>query len=199
MNIQPEVPFTLNDDWYVILRTILPEMVSETASFLVRLAVRSARTQCKHSILLAKVERSNGFDLGKRGRSFCCRPERMSCSAPGNGPRVRPGLLSGRAVAGRLAFSPGTTGLSLATPTAPMSTKTFLQPVLAYTTSRAWTFTLQGEDTYNWETGEWLAPVNFRVSKIVKVGGSRSASLAACAIGWTLPTPVPMVSAAVSG
>ena len=49
--------------------------------------------------------------------------------------------------------------------------ETFLQPVLAYTTSRAWTFTLQGEDTYNWETGEWLAPVNFLVSKIVKVGG----------------------------
>ena len=30
---------------------------------------------------------------------------------------------------------------------------------------------LQGEDTYNWETGEWLAPVNFLVSKIVKFGG----------------------------
>ena len=44
-----------------------------------------------------------------------------------------------------------------------------MQPVLAYTTSRAWTFR-SGEDTYNWETGEWLAPVNFLVSKIVKVG-----------------------------
>ena len=43
--------------------------------------------------------------------------------------------------------------------------ETFLQPVIAYTTSRAWTFTLQGEDTYNWETGEWLAPINFLVSK----------------------------------
>ena len=49
--------------------------------------------------------------------------------------------------------------------------QTFLQPVLAYTTPQAWTFTLQGEDTYDWETGEWLAPVNFLVSKIVKVGG----------------------------
>ena len=34
-------------------------------------------------------------------------------------------------------------------------------------------FTLQGEDTYDWETGEWLAPVNFLVSKIVKVGGQQ--------------------------
>ena len=32
--------------------------------------------------------------------------------------------------------------------------ETFLQPVIAYTTSRAWTFTLQGEDTYT-GTGEW--------------------------------------------
>ena len=44
-----------------------------------------------------------------------------------------------------------------------------------------------------------VAPINFLVSKIVKVGGSRPASLAACAIGWTLPTPVPMVSAVGSG
>jgi hypothetical protein len=29
----------------------------------------------------------------------------------------------------------------------------------------------QGEDTYDWETGEWSAPVNFLVSKIVKIGG----------------------------
>ena len=28
-----------------------------------------------------------------------------------------------------------------------------------------------GESACYWETGEWLAPVNFLVSKIVKVGG----------------------------
>ena len=77
--------------------------------------------------------------------------------------------------------------------------ETFLQPVLAYTTSRAWTFTLQGEDTYNWETGEWLAPVNFLVSKIVKVGG-QPVSIVGGVRYWieTLPIPVPMVSAAGS-
>ena len=95
----------------------------------------------------------------------------MSCSAPGNGARVRPGFLSGRAVAGRSAFSPTTSGLSLATPTAPISTKHILQPFIAYTTPQAWTFTLQGEDTYDWKTGEWLAPINFLVSKIVKIEG----------------------------
>ena len=76
--------------------------------------------------------------------------------------------------------------------------QTYLQPFIAYTTPQAWTFTLQGEDTYDWKTGEWMAPINFLVAKIVKIGSSRSASLAACAIGPTLPTPVPMVSAAGS-
>ena len=48
--------------------------------------------------------------------------------------------------------------------------ETYLQPFIAYTTPQAWTFTLQSESTYDWETGEWLAPINFMVAKIVKVG-----------------------------
>ena len=32
-------------------------------------------------------------------------------------------------------------------------------------------FTLQGEDTHDWETGEWWAPINFLVAKIVKIDG----------------------------
>ena len=53
------------------------------------------------------------------GRKFLHRRREM-------GARVRPGLLSGRA--GRSAFSPGTTGLSLARPTAPMSMKHSCSP-----------------------------------------------------------------------
>ena len=64
----------------------------------------------------------------ERDQFFCCPPQPMSCSAPGNGARVRLGLLSGRAVAGRWAFSLSTTGLLLATPTAPISTKHSCSP-----------------------------------------------------------------------
>ena len=104
------------------------------------------------------------------GRFFCCRPQPMSCLAPGNGARGPTGVVvwqgSGWTV-GILAWH----NWSFAGDADRADVdETFLQPVIAYTTSRAWTFTLQGEDTYNWETGEWLAPVNFLVSKIVKVG-----------------------------
>ncbi|TIM64951.1 MAG: transporter, partial [Mesorhizobium sp.] len=41
---------------------------------------------------------------------------------------------------------------------------TFLQPFVSYTTKDAWTFTLNTENTYNWEAEEWSVPVNFQVA-----------------------------------
>ncbi len=48
--------------------------------------------------------------------------------------------------------------------------QTYLQPFIAYTTPQAWTFTLQSESTYDWKTSKWLAPINFMVAKLVKLG-----------------------------
>lgn len=44
---------------------------------------------------------------------------------------------------------------------------TFLQPFLSYTTTDAWTFSLNTESTYNWETSDWSVPVNVGVAKLV--------------------------------
>ncbi|TIL56804.1 MAG: transporter [Mesorhizobium sp.] len=46
---------------------------------------------------------------------------------------------------------------------------TFLQPFVSYTTKDAWTFTLNTESTYNWETEEWSVPINFQIAKLVVV------------------------------
>jgi hypothetical protein len=45
---------------------------------------------------------------------------------------------------------------------------TFLQPFVSYTTADAWTFGVNTESTYNWETEEWSVPINFTVAKLVK-------------------------------
>ena len=126
VNIQPVVPFTLNDDWYVISRTILPVMFSQNGLF-PGSGSQSGLRDTTQGLIFRQSERSMALPW-ERGQSFCCRPQLMSCSEPGNGARVRPGLLSGKAVAGQSAFSPGTTGPSLATPTAPMSTKHSCSP-----------------------------------------------------------------------
>ncbi len=47
---------------------------------------------------------------------------------------------------------------------------TFFQPFLAFNTKTATTLTLQTESTYNWENEDWSVPINVILSQIVKVG-----------------------------
>lgn len=47
---------------------------------------------------------------------------------------------------------------------------TFVQPFVSYNTSNAWTLALQTETTRDWESDEWNVPVNFTVSKLSRVG-----------------------------
>jgi hypothetical protein len=48
---------------------------------------------------------------------------------------------------------------------------TFLQPFFSYTTSTAWTYTLNTESTYDWKNNQWSVPINGVVSKVTKVSG----------------------------
>jgi hypothetical protein len=47
---------------------------------------------------------------------------------------------------------------------------TFVQPFVAYTTSDAWTFALNTETTYDWNSDSFSVPINAVVSKLVRVG-----------------------------
>lgn len=47
---------------------------------------------------------------------------------------------------------------------------TFLQPFLAYTTPRQTTWGINTESSYDWEDEEWSVPVNLTVSQLFKVG-----------------------------
>lgn len=49
----------------------------------------------------------------------------------------------------------------------------FVQPFLSYTTPTAWTFTLNSESTYNWETDEWSIPINAMVAKLTSIGDQK--------------------------
>jgi hypothetical protein len=47
----------------------------------------------------------------------------------------------------------------------------FLQPFLSYTTSTAFTITLQTETTHYWTNDLWSVPINLDFSQVFKVGG----------------------------
>lgn len=47
---------------------------------------------------------------------------------------------------------------------------TFLQPFVAYTSSKATTFVLNTEATYDWRGEAWSVPINVQVNQLLKLG-----------------------------
>jgi hypothetical protein len=50
---------------------------------------------------------------------------------------------------------------------------TFLQPFLSYTTESLTTFGVNTESTYNWKTEQWSVPINFMITQFLKIGEQR--------------------------
>jgi hypothetical protein len=167
INIQPVIPFTLNKDWNVISRTIVPVVwQSDIAG-----------------------PSGDQFGLGDITQSLFFSPKKPTASGIiwGVGPvfllpTATDDLLGGEKWgAGPTAVvlkqsGPWTYG-ALANHIWSFAgdddrqdvNSTFLQPFISYTTPKAWTFALNTESTYNWETEDWSVPINFTVAKLVKV------------------------------
>jgi hypothetical protein len=48
---------------------------------------------------------------------------------------------------------------------------TFIQPFIGYTTSAAFTTTINTESTYNWLSHRWIIPINLLFSQVVTIAG----------------------------
>src|SRR4051812_17919833 len=166
-NVQPVIPIALNDDWNVISRTILPIVYQSDLS-------PTSGTQ---------------FGLGDLTQSFFLSPSHSPDGITwGIGPVVAvPTATDDLLGSGKLSIGPTGVALwqgsgwtvgalanqlwSVAGPDgrAPVSAS-FVQPFVSYTTKDAWTFSINTESTYNWETSAWSVPINAQVAKIVKFG-----------------------------
>jgi hypothetical protein len=176
LNVQPVIPFSLNKDWNVISRTILPIVFQK-------------------DLLAPEIKPSDvdpnddQFGLGDTVQSLFFTP---AASDPIWG--VGPAFLIPTATNGRLGTEKWGAG-----PTAVVLKQsgkwsygalanhiwsfagegdrsdvnlTFLQPFVSYTTPEAWTFTLNSEATRNWEANEdeWTVPINAQATKVMKLG-----------------------------
>jgi hypothetical protein len=167
LNIQPVIPFSLNENWNLISRTILPLTWQNDIA-------GPSGTQ---------------FGLGDTVQSFFLSPAKPTESGIiwGAGPvfliptATDEFLGSGKWGAGPTAVllkqdGPWTFGIlanhiwSFAGQSDRNDvSSTFLQPFVSYTTKDAWTFALNTESTYDWEGDDWSVPINFTVSKLVTV------------------------------
>lgn len=181
LNIQPVIPISINEDWNVISRTIVPVIRQNDI-------VGPSGTQ---------------FGMGDITQSFFFSPSQPGPSGIIWG--VGPVFLLPTAtdeMLGSEKFGVGPTAVVLkqmggwtvgglgnhiwsvaGDDSRPDISSTFLQPFVSYTTSTAWTFTLNTESTYDWKNDQWSVPVNAVVSKLVKFG-DQPVSLFAGARYW---------------
>jgi hypothetical protein len=163
LNLQPVVPISLDNGANIVTRTIIPYIWQED--------VIPGSTQQGFGDVLFSAWYSRTTETGLTW---------------GVGPVVR--FPSGSEVSTKT-WAAGVTGIALqqsgpwtfgaianhiwdveASPSVPTNT-TFIQPFVAFSTKRAWTFSLQSESTYDWENDAWSVPFNATASKLAIVSG----------------------------
>jgi hypothetical protein len=168
LNIQPVIPISLNADWNVISRTILPIVNQNDIA----------------------PGAGHQFGLGDTLQSLFLSPK---ASGPGGtiwgvGPALQfPTATDSLLGGGKYAAGPTGVVLKQSGPwtygvlanhlwsyagdsSRSNVNSTFLQPFVTYTTADAWTYGLNLESTYNWVTDKWSVPINGTIAKLLKFG-----------------------------
>ncbi len=167
LNFQPVLPISLNDDWNLIIRTIVPVIDAQSPAPGIRDV--SGLGDTVQSLFFSPKLPVGGWILAAGPVLLW--------------PTGTDEMLGGQWGAGPTALAlrqtgPWTFGLlanhlwSYAGEDArPDVNATFLQPFLSYITPTKTTFTLNTESIYDWTGEQWSVPVNLVISQLFKVGG----------------------------
>ncbi len=167
-NIQPVIPFNVNEDWNLITRTIMPVIYQDDI-------FPGAGSQ---------------FGLGDINMSLFFSPKRPTASGViwGAGPvLLLPTATDDLLGAEKWGAGPSAIALTVRGPWtmgvlanhvwsyAGASDRqdissSLVQPFVAYTWPSAWTASVQSEATYNWKAEDWSVPINVAISKLVRWG-----------------------------
>ena len=167
LNIQPVFPFELNEDWNLISRTILPVIDAESPT----------------------VDGNNVSGAGDIVQSFFFSPKAPTKNGWiwGVGPVIAIPIGKDEFTQDQWGLGPTFVALKQQGPwtygallnhvwgiDAPSdredTNSSFLQPFIAYVTPNAWTFSVNTESSYDWNTEQWTVPVNAAVSKLTNIG-----------------------------
>jgi hypothetical protein len=172
-NIQPVTPITLNKDWNLIIRTIMPVIYQE-ATINNPLAPASASQDhyglgdITQSFFLSPQQPVGGWILGAGPVALwpVATDSALGLGKWGAGPTVvvlrqEHGFTYGMLVNQIWSFAGwGAQNVSA----------TFIQPFLSYTTKSYTTLGVSTESTRNWQAEQWSVPVNFTVQQLLKIG-----------------------------
>jgi hypothetical protein len=168
LNFQPVIPFSLGEDWNLISRTIVP--IVDQSDIFPGAGSQTGLGDTVLSLFLSPKAPTAGGIIWGVGPVFLlptATDDLLGTGKWGIGPTGVILRQQGPWTVGGLAnhiwsVAGGKDRADI--------NRTFLQPFASFTTPDAWTFTLQTETTYNWETEEWAVPVNVVASKVMTVG-----------------------------
>lgn len=167
LTVQPVIPISLNEDWNVISRTILPYVYQEN--------------------IVGKSSQSGLADLSQ---SFFFSPVKPTESGWiwGAGPALQLPTATDDLL-GEEKWGAGPTGVALRQQGAwtygllfnhiwsfagessrAEVNRTYLQPFASYTTKTFTSFGVNTESSYDWRQSQWLVPINLSVQQLLKVG-----------------------------
>jgi hypothetical protein len=167
LNVQPVIPFTLNDKWNLITRTILPIMYQGSPANGVESEFGLGDTT--QSFFFSPKAPMGGWILGA-GPAFLwptATDTTLGSEKWGAGPTVvglrQEGPWTYGLLANHLWSYAGDDDRSEVN-------ATFLQPFLSYTTKSATTYLINTESTYDWQGEQWTVPINAGASHLFRIG-----------------------------
>ena len=167
LNVQPVIPFSLNKDWNLITRTILPYIYAESPEPGVK--SKSGLSDITQSFFFSPSKPVGGYILGA-GPVFrypSATDKALGGEKWGAGPTALVFRQEGPWTYGMLvnhlwSFAGSSSRNEL--------NATLLQPALAYSFPTATTVSLSSESLYDWEARQWTVPINLNVSQMLMFG-----------------------------
>ena len=169
INIQPVIPFSLNSDWNIISRTILP--IIHQDDIVPGSGNQFGLGDTLQSLFFSPKTPTSGGLIWGVGPVFLlptATDDLLGGEKVGLGPNAVALMQKGPWTIGGLANHVWSVAGN--DDRADIS-NTFLQPFVSYTTRSAWTYSLNTESTYDWNKDEWAVPVNAQISKLLNIGG----------------------------
>lgn len=164
---KPVIPFSLNDEWNLITRTIVAYVNQE--DLVPGLGTQDGLSDLQTSLFFSPKEPVNGFILAAGPVLVfpTASDELLGTEKWSAGPTGAVLKQQGQWTYGVLAqhvwdYAGDDDRDSV--------NSSLLQPFVSFTTKTATTISLQSESVYNWDTKEWSVPVNTIVSQVLKIG-----------------------------
>lgn len=168
LNVQPVIPFALDERWNVISRTILP-IIDQSDVFAVDDSQNGIGDVTQSVFFSPKKPTAGGWIWGA-GPAFLlptASDDLLGTEQWGIGPTAvvlkQEGALTYGGLINHIESVAGDDDRADVS-------STFLQPFIAQALGKGATFTINSESSYDWENEQWTVPVNVVYTQIVPIG-----------------------------